>query len=413
MRKKEGIILFIMVAVIILVSITASKSLAEDASDLSIVGVELSSDAMAYLDERAPVFLSDLKENSTFYSFECKNTDNLILGDPITIYHSSDGIVSESVTYYIPVYEDEQMVYSLVLLTDTTEEGNMEYGMQTTSNLVDELNYLAQQCAWSGQCYLVGAGEDLYAINDSKEINLTKRKVISSMVNSEYTIGNKTSIIAQIDSMFHGDFETIEENELFTEGSIESEVNLSQSNVFSTRAATNEKILFSTGSSYGIEQEEDGACWMACIATTGKYVRRSENLTWNIRDMYWGLGMEFATGGGEKAEVRSILRRYLLKYDYKTYSILNKSTIWDIIVDGIDNGYPILLRGDNTVWGSDINWHMITIVGYNKSKSLVYFWDPKPGQYESVTMGEKFITEGYDDAKFGWEYIQYYTGSSK
>ena len=155
----------------------------------------------------------------------------------------------------------------------------------------------------------------------------------------------------------------------------------------------------------------DGQCWAAAVATVVNYKNKTNK--YGLSDVYGifnGNGLVYDYG--EASDIIPALKGFgLSNYHEKGVTNSNFETIKDYCKKSVSMKYPVLVKVVPSKGKSNIRMHIINYIGYDKSTSKAYIYDPKPvngkGVYKTVSdSSQHYYSDGYG-VNTDWSRIYY------
>ena len=158
----------------------------------------------------------------------------------------------------------------------------------------------------------------------------------------------------------------------------------------------------------------DGQCWAAAVATVVNYKKKTNK--YGLSDVYGifnGNGLVYDYG--DESDIIPALKEFgLYNYHEKGVTNSNFETIKNYCKKSVSMTYPVLVKVVPKDPNPDIGMHIINYIGYDKSNSKAYMYDPKPvngkGVYKTVSdNSQNYYSEGY---KFNTRWSRIYYGDN-
>ena len=395
--------------------ISLNKEKVDADVNVSINTIEIPQRIKDYIKEEAPVFVQSLIDEQDFYGIKIDNPDLVKIGEPIIVYRDDDKEVDEEPICFVPIFEGDKVIQSLVVVGDLFSDDG-ELGMQTSPDLVDEYNYLSSINNLSEDCYLIAKDENLYAISANEDINLTSPWDISKLTLTNNK-NERCNIINSIKDKFNVEQIKIDLNKKFEQCSdmfFKNEEIIQNKKNTSITSVPEKKVLFTEKDGYGVIMQVDGQCWAAAVATVVNYKKKTNK--YGLSDVYGifnGNGLVYDYG--DESDIIPALKEFgLSNYHEKGVTNSNFETIKDYCKKSVSMTYPVLVKVVPKDPNPDIGMHIINYIGYDKSNSKAYMYDPKPvngkGVYKTVSdNSQNYYSEGY---KFNTRWSRIYYGDN-
>lgn len=360
----------------------------EDIDDLSIITTILPQETLNYINEKTPLIVNDMIQKADMFGFEGELSE-VFIGSPITVFIQHDGEIDDEVLCFVPVFEGDQVIQSLVILGNVLDE-EAELGIQTTTDMVYDLNWLLDHRNSLGTCYLVGMDGTLNVLNKEKDIIVSAHN--QNQLLAENFDKSAENIIDDIEDQFQNSLTEVDSQEMISEM-----VTYDTETSTLTPAATTSRLLFGSGDVYlyGVTQSEDGYCWAAAVATIVRY--KKKNLSATDMSVWAKTGLPIGSTGGEDNVIPCLESYGIRKYKYVSVWLASNAR------DSIDYGYPAILKVTPKLFqNTDIKMHMVDVVGYNTATGTYYMWDPKgsgsngSGSFVICNSSSEYYSPGYD-----------------